>query len=143
MPLPRSPIGDLEAELAELRATAAARARAEIDRCLRRREEPIEHEVEEQLRASDVVDRLAVLVEVLWEACVASWWPRIRQVLDHDIMRRSRGLASGGLAAVFEGLDPLVKVAGARFSSAIASSVAIHSGAPACCSCRRCSSGHV
>src|SRR5262245_45770519 len=61
MPLPRSPVGDLEAELAEVRATPAARARAEIERCLSRRD-PIEHEVERQLRSRQIVQRLADLV---------------------------------------------------------------------------------
>src|SRR5262245_53325389 len=41
MPLPSSPAGDLEAELVEVRTTPAARARVEIERCLRRRD-PIE-----------------------------------------------------------------------------------------------------
>lgn len=107
MPLPRSPVGDLDAELAEVRATPAARAAAEIERCLSRRE-PIEHDVEQQLRSPDVVDRLAVLIEALWEAVVEPWWPRIREVLDRDILRRSRALAAGGLAAVFADLEPMV-----------------------------------
>src|SRR5262249_19787915 len=34
MPPPHSPLGDIETELAEVRATPAARARAEIERCL-------------------------------------------------------------------------------------------------------------
>ena len=59
MPLPRSPVADLEAELAGIRATPVARARAEIDRCLRGRD-PIEPDVErlwEALKARiDVLD---------------------------------------------------------------------------------------
>lgn len=108
MPLPRSALGDLEAEVAEVRATPVARAHAEIERCLRGREEPVEREVEEQLRSRDVVERLAVLIEALWEASVESWWLRIREVLDRDILRRSQALAVGGLTAVFEGLEPMV-----------------------------------
>src|SRR5512133_850145 len=45
MPLPRSPVGDLEEELVEVRATPVARARAEIERCLSG-QNPIEHDVE-------------------------------------------------------------------------------------------------
>src|SRR5262245_24473522 len=97
MPLPRSPAGDLEAELAEVRATPYARARVEIERCLSRRG-PVEADVQQLLRAADVVQRLADQIEVLWEAFLAPWWPRIREVLEHDIQRRSRALAAGGLA---------------------------------------------
>jgi DNA-binding transcriptional ArsR family regulator len=107
MPLPRTPFGDLEAELAEVRATPPMRARAEIERCLNKRD-PIERDVEMQLRAPDAVGRLAVLIQVLWDACLEPWWPRIREVLERDILRRSHALATGGLGAVFEGLEPLV-----------------------------------
>jgi DNA-binding transcriptional ArsR family regulator len=113
MPLPRSPVGDLEAELAEVRATPVARARAEIERCLSRRE-PIEHEVEEQLRAADVVERLAVLIEALWDGFLAAWWQPIREVLERDILRRSGALAAGGLAAVFADLEPMITLEGRR-----------------------------
>jgi DNA-binding transcriptional ArsR family regulator len=107
MPLPPSPAGDLEAELAVVRATPAARARAEIERCLSRRER-IPHDVEEQLRSRDVVERLADQIEALWDAFLAPWWPRIYQVLDRDILRRSRALAAGGVAAVFQDLESLI-----------------------------------
>src|SRR5262249_21494271 len=56
MPLPRSPVGDLEAELAEVRATPAARAHAEIARCLSRGG-PIQHDRERPLRARGGVGR--------------------------------------------------------------------------------------
>jgi hypothetical protein len=113
MPLPQSPAGDLEAELAGVRATPAARARPEIERCLSRRE-PIGPDIEEQLRAPDAVERLAVQIEVFWEAIVAPWWPRIREVLERDILRRSQALAAGGLAAVFDDLEPLLTLEGRR-----------------------------
>jgi DNA-binding transcriptional ArsR family regulator len=107
MPLPRSPLADFEAELAEIRATPVARARAEIDRYLRRRD-PIEPEVERQLRSPEAVGRLAGMIEVLWEASVAPLWPRIREVLERDILRRSGALAQGGFAAVFADLKPMI-----------------------------------
>src|SRR5262245_31781647 len=113
MPLPRTPLGDLEGELAEVRATPAARARLEIEHCLRR-QEPVAKDVEDQLRAPDAVTRLAVLIEALWEACIELWWPRIREVLERDILRRSHALATGGLAAVFDGLEPLLTLEGRR-----------------------------
>jgi DNA-binding transcriptional ArsR family regulator len=111
MPLPRTPLGDFEAELAEVRATSPMRARAEIERCLSK-QDPIERDVWEELRAPDVVERLAVLVEVLWEECFEPWWPRIRDALERDVLRRSHALATGGLSAVFEGLEPLITLQG-------------------------------
>jgi hypothetical protein len=140
MPLPRSPLADLEAELCEIRATPGARAQAEIDRCLRARG-PIEPEVEQLLRSPQAVVRLTAMVEVVWEACVAPWWPRIREVLERDVLRRSRALATGGLAAVFEDLAPMVTLEGAGCESATASPGAAGSAGPACCSSRRHSSG--
>ena len=113
MPLPRSPVGEFEAELAEVRATPSGRARSEIERCLQR-SGPVEPDLEELLRSAQAVERLAGLIEVLWESCIAPSWPRIREVLERDIFRRSRALATGGLAAVFEDLAPLVSLAGRR-----------------------------
>jgi DNA-binding transcriptional ArsR family regulator len=111
MPLPLSPLTDLEQELAEIRSTPLARARAEIDRCLRRRD-PIDPEVEQLLRSRQAVGRLVGTIEVIWEACVAPWWPRIREVLERDILRRSRALGTGGLEAVFKDLDPMITLDG-------------------------------
>jgi Family of unknown function (DUF5937) len=113
MPLPRSPVGAFEAELAEVRATPAARARAEIEHCLSRRD-PIERDVEQQLRSPGIVERLTDQIEILRDAVLAPWWPRIREVLDRDILRRSRALAAGGLAEVFEDLEPLITLEGRR-----------------------------
>jgi DNA-binding transcriptional ArsR family regulator len=59
-----------------------------------------------------VVERLARQIEVLWDASLAPWWPRIREVLDRDILRRSRALAAGGLAAAFDDLRRLVSLEG-------------------------------
>jgi DNA-binding transcriptional ArsR family regulator len=114
MPLPRLRAGDLERELAEVRATPRARAHAEIQRSLRRREHSIEPEIERQLRSRDVVERLAVMIEVLWRESVEPRWPRIRDVLERDIMRRSHALAAGGLTSVFEDLEPNVTLDGRR-----------------------------
>ena len=106
-PLPPSPVAEMDAELAFVRATPAVRARAEITHCLCMRE-PIEREVERLLRSPRVVERLAVLIEALWEACVAPSWPRIREVLEHDILRRARMLAARGLTAAVVDLQPMI-----------------------------------
>jgi DNA-binding transcriptional ArsR family regulator len=113
MPLPRSSAGQLDAELAEVRSTPVDRVRAEIEHCLRSAG-TVEPEVERLLRSAEAVDLLAGSIEVVWESCVAPSWPRIREVLERDIFRRSRALATGGLAAVFADLAPLVSLEGRR-----------------------------
>lgn len=111
MPVPPSSGGDVETELAQVRATPVARARAESERCLTGRVS-IEPDVGRQLRSRDVVERLSDQIEILWEASLAPWWPRIRDVLDRDILRRSHALARGGLAEVFEDLRHLITLDG-------------------------------
>jgi DNA-binding transcriptional ArsR family regulator len=113
VPPPRSLVGDLEAELRDVRATPGARAATQIERCLSSRD-PIEHDVVQELHSPDVVERLANQIGVLWDAVLSPWWPRIHEVLERDILRRSRALAAGGLAAVFDDLRPLITLEGHR-----------------------------
>jgi DNA-binding transcriptional ArsR family regulator len=112
-PLPKGPLGDIEAELAEVRTTPEERVRAEISRCLELRG-PISSGVERSLRARGAGARLADLLGVLWEALVAPSWRQIRDCLERDILHRSRALAGGGLTAVFEDMSPLVTLEGHR-----------------------------
>src|SRR5262249_24802682 len=106
-PLPRAPLYELEAELAVVRATSSERARDEIDRCLNRGD-PVDRDVERALRSRDAVERLSRLIEAVWNECVEPWWPRIRDMLERDIRRRSGVFASGGLEAMFEDLEPRI-----------------------------------
>jgi DNA-binding transcriptional ArsR family regulator len=112
-PLPKSSLGDLDEELAQIRATPEERVRAEIDRCLELRG-PVEGDIEAWLRDRDAGHRLADLLGVLWDALVSPLWRQIHDCLERDILQRSRALASGGLAAVFEDVSPLVSVEGGR-----------------------------
>jgi DNA-binding transcriptional ArsR family regulator len=112
-PLPKGPFGEIEAELAEVRATPEGRVRAEINRCLELRG-PISAEVERSLRARGAGARLADLFGILWEALVAPFWRQIRDCLERDILYRSRALAGEGLSAVFADMSPLVTLEGRR-----------------------------
>src|SRR5262245_42719094 len=107
IPLPQGPVGELEVELAVVRATPVERARDEIDRCLRGRGQ-IDADVARLLRSRHAIEQLASLIEGIWDACIEPWWPRIRDALERDILRRSHALADGGLAAVFEDLEPML-----------------------------------
>jgi DNA-binding MarR family transcriptional regulator len=108
-PLPRGSAGEIEHELAQIRATAEKRVRAEVDRCLRARGS-VGQEVERSLRSSGAAARLAELLAVLWDELLSPSWPLIRECLERDILHRSRALARRGLAAVFEDLAPRVRL---------------------------------
>ncbi len=106
-PTPTEPLGDIEAELAQIRATPASQTQEEIDLCLQRQSQ-IDPALEAQLRSPDAAKRLARLLEALWEALIAPSWPRLRDLLERDVLHRSRLLARGGLASLFTDLAPLV-----------------------------------
>lgn len=108
-PLPTGPLGEIDAELDRIRATPEARVQAEISRCLEQLG-PVAREVAELLRAPAAGARLADLLGALWDALIAPFWPRLRDCLERDILHRSRALADGGLAALFENMSHLVSV---------------------------------
>jgi DNA-binding transcriptional ArsR family regulator len=112
-PTPSSALGAVGGELAQIRATPNERVAAEVDRCLRERG-PIATDVERLLRSAEAGARLAALIEILWQALVAPRWARLRDLLERDILYRSRALAGGGLAAVFDDLAPLLALEGRR-----------------------------
>jgi hypothetical protein len=112
-PPPLSGLGVVECELAQVRATPAERVAAEIDRCLCERG-PVAAGVERVLRSAEAGVRLAGLLEVVWRALLAPLWPRLRDLLERDILYRSRALAGGGFAAMFDDLAPLVALEGRR-----------------------------
>jgi DNA-binding transcriptional ArsR family regulator len=106
-PLPQASVGDINAELAQIAATAEERVQAEIGHCLKSRAS-IDGDVERLLRSRGAGLRLADLLGLVWEALVEPSWRQIRDCLERDILFRSRALASGGLAEVFEDMSPLV-----------------------------------
>src|SRR4029453_7005178 len=90
--------GDIDRALAEGRATPATQARVEIAHTL----SPcpaLDPAVGRQLRSPDAPTRLVDLVALVWEALIAPSWERIRDVLERDVLHRSRSLARGGLAS--------------------------------------------
>lgn len=52
-----------------------------------------------------VLARIVAALSGYWQACLEPWWPRIRAVLEADIVYRSRQLALGGARALFADLD--------------------------------------
>ena len=112
-PLPTGSLGEIDRELAQIRAAPEERVQAEIARCLQHGGR-VDDDVAELLRADGAGARLAELLGVLWDALAGPLWPRIRDCLERDILHRSRALAGGGLAALFEDMSPLIRVEGRR-----------------------------
>jgi DNA-binding transcriptional ArsR family regulator len=106
-PPPTSPLAELEDELAAMVATPADRVRAEVRHSYAHRALPPELEpfIEDPARA---VATLARLVRAYWERSLASHWPRLRALLEGDVLYRARRMADGGAQGLFADLDPAV-----------------------------------
>lgn len=105
-PRPSTPTARFAAELAAVRATPGALAWHDIraaygpDRLpavLDRPDDP-----------DGLVDRIATVLDRYWRRCVRAWWPRMRAILEADIVYRSRRLATGGAEALFADLHEQV-----------------------------------
>ncbi|MFB9469411.1 DUF5937 family protein [Nonomuraea salmonea] len=100
--------GDFAAELAVVRATPLERVRTELARNLAGMRRPPRH-VQQILTAPDVLTRLADAIEAAWHALVEPDWPRLRTVLERDLVHRAGQLAMDGWAAALSDLDPRVR----------------------------------
>ena len=100
-PAPDSPFTEIESELDRVRATPPDRVATELSTV--RTAHPALAGRPEQVR-----DELADMLARAWSALVQPWWPRVRDVLDADIIYRARRLADAGVAATLNELDPRV-----------------------------------
>lgn len=129
-PPPRSPVPDLTAELATLRGTPADQVRADLrvfsharttrvgsleeaSRLARRWQQRPAMPPSGEIAAlyddpAGELDRLARQIEAYWELAVGPYWGRIRGLLEGDLLYRSRRLAEGGAARLFDDLAPNV-----------------------------------
>lgn len=60
----------------------------------------------------EVRARMMQALRAYWDACFAPWWPRMRAVLQADIVYRGHVTASEGVAAMFGGLSDRVTLDG-------------------------------
>jgi DNA-binding transcriptional ArsR family regulator len=106
-PPPNSPLVDFEEELAVMLSTPAAQIRAEVLAAYDGVPLPpvLEPFVKTPRRA---IEELADLMRLYWDTCMADDWPRIRSLLEQDVLYRARQIADGGTARLFCDLDPAV-----------------------------------
>lgn len=104
-PRPSTPVNEFAAELDVVRATAPRRVRADIEAAYTHA--PVPDVLRD--RPSAVLRRAADALAEYWHACLEPDWPRIRGVLEADVVYRSRQLALGGARGLFADLDERVR----------------------------------
>ncbi|MGW0390847.1 DUF5937 family protein [Streptomyces sp. NPDC003042] len=107
-PPPIGPSVTFEDELARVRAADPQAVREDLRRALACTPGALESDIGQRMLADPAraVRELADLTERAWLALVAPHWPRLRGLLEADILFHSRRLAAGGLEALFDGLHP-------------------------------------
>src|SRR5262249_60032794 len=74
------------------------------------------------------ISRLAGTLQAYWDIALAGHWPRIQALLEADVLWRSRRIAVGGAAALFEDLHETITWHRGRLTAAAPHQ---HSGSPA------------
>ncbi|WP_018255265.1 ArsR/SmtB family transcription factor [Salinispora mooreana] len=95
-------------ELALVRATPLARARAELARNLAGHRTP-PASARRIYESPEVVERLADGIEAAWATLVEPEWPRLRAVLERDLLHRAGRLLAYGWGAAVADLDPRLR----------------------------------
>lgn len=98
----------LAEEVATVRATPLARARKELARNLAGHRAPPAY-ARRILEAPDVVHRIADAIEATWAALVEPEWPRLRAILERDVVQRAGRLTAYGWGAALADLDPRLR----------------------------------
>ncbi|MER6576095.1 DUF5937 family protein [Nonomuraea sp. NPDC001023] len=101
---PSTSMPDLELELATMRG-AAARVRTDLDHIGGPRTKRVQALYDDPEQG---LERLAGEVAGYWEAAMAPYWPRIRSLLEGEILHRARLLAEGGAQRMLADLDDSV-----------------------------------
>jgi len=76
---------------------------------------PIMERVRDDPRGATV--RITETLQAYWDLAFAAYWPRLRALLEADVLWRSRRLATGGAHAVFDDLHETVIWHGDRLSA--------------------------
>src|SRR4051794_25913283 len=99
-PPPSTPLVEFEDELQTMLATPDEQIEAEVRYAYEGAPLPAELEpfVSDPRRA---IEGLAELMREYWARCHEENWPRMRSLLEHDVLHRSRQIADGGTARLF------------------------------------------
>ncbi|MGW4892245.1 winged helix-turn-helix domain-containing protein [Kitasatospora sp. NPDC004240] len=90
-------------DLAVIRATPLAQARAEIARVTA--VQPVRHPgIRQVLAAPDVVERIAVALDQAWHELLAPDWPQLRAICERDVVHRVGLIGEHGWEAAIEEL---------------------------------------
>ncbi|MFF4620332.1 ArsR/SmtB family transcription factor [Nonomuraea jabiensis] len=101
---PSTSMPDLELELATMRG-AADRVRSDLDEIPGPRTKRVQALYDDPDKG---LERLAEEVENYWRAALLPYWPRIRSLLEGEILYRARLLADGGARRMLTDLDDAV-----------------------------------
>ncbi|WP_308798755.1 ArsR/SmtB family transcription factor [Agromyces silvae] len=101
-PRPASPLTRIEDEFAALAAMSPDVARLDLIAAFGRVPEVFAG------RPDRALARIVTALRALWTTCVEPYWPRMRTVLEADIVHRGRLIAQSGLAAMLNSLSPRV-----------------------------------
>ncbi len=107
-PPPSGPGVSFEEEIALIRAADPAAAREDMRKSLACTPGALDSDLGRSLLADPAraVRELADLLERAWSVLIAPHWPRLRALLEADVLFHSRRLADGGLQSLFDGLHP-------------------------------------
>lgn len=99
-PPPSTPLVEFEDELETMLATPDEQIVSEVRYAYEGAPLPavLEPFVSEPRKA---IEALAELMREYWARCHAGNWPRMRSLLEHDVLYRSRQIADGGTARLF------------------------------------------
>jgi len=107
-PPPSGPLAEFEDELALMVATPEDQIRAEVRRAYQDHAMPAAlYPFVQDPRGA--ITALSDLMLSYWERSLAGHWPRIRSLLEHDILYRARQMADGGTRELFADIDPSVQ----------------------------------
>ena len=118
-PPPESPHATFRDELERLEATSPEIIFEEMEALMQEEVELLSRLPHEKVRMLRVLEdpegTLKRLVDALnryHELAIVPYWPRIREHLEADVLRRGQALVLGGAEAFFSGLDPSVDYRG-------------------------------
>jgi DNA-binding transcriptional ArsR family regulator len=106
-PPPNTPLASFDDEIEAVRSTPTARIRKEVGL---RMEDGLSPELGEPFLRSPrrAAERLADSLADYWEVALEPHWPRVRALLEADLLYRSRRLTEGGPTVLFADLDPAI-----------------------------------